>query len=425
MAVIVLKVTPTIIRRLTATLFIAQSLSSLGATAALAVGAIAATRLTGSSALAGVPTTLYLLGIALGAYPTGRLMDRYGRRLGLWLGFAVGLVGALAGAFSLIAWNGILLFVANALMGLSRGALDQGRFAAADLATPANRAQTVGWVVLGGAVGGMGGPLVIGPAGHLAVEIGFPILTGPYMAAAGLFLGGMLMIAALLRPDPRDIARRLLATESVGGETGDRPLLDPHVPARTLRQALAVPAVRVAMVAMVLAQVVMTAVMVITPVQMTEHLHHTLDDVALVVAAHVTGMYASSLMTGRIADRFGHARTIVIGAALLAVACLLAPFALEMLRLAMALFILGMGWNFCFVAGSALLTDSLQPNERGRIQGANDLLVGLVSATGSLMSGLAFATIGYTGIALTGISLALLLVLFTRWMTWRGSTVEY
>ncbi len=157
----------------------------------------------------------------------------------------------------------------------------------------------------------------------------------------------------------------------------------------------------------------MVTVMVMTPIQMTEHLHHTLDDVAIVIAAHVTGMYLTSIVTGRVADRLGHAPTILIGAFLLIVACVMAPFATDTLRLAAALFVLGAGWNFCFVAGSSLLTDSLRANERARIQGTNDLLVGLVAATASLGSGFAFESIGYLGIALAGITVALLLFVVT------------
>ncbi len=159
----------------------------------------------------------------------------------------------------------------------------------------------------------------------------------------------------------------------------------------------------------------MTAVMVMTPLQMTEHLHQTLDDVSLVIAAHVTGMYATSIVTGRVADRMGHAKTILIGAGLLILACVLAPFATETLRLAFALFVLGAGWNFCFVAGSSLLSDSIRINERGHVQGSNDLLVGLVAAGGSLSSGLVFEKVGYAGIALVGITLAVGLFVYILW----------
>jgi MFS family permease len=393
--------TPNIIRRLTATLFAGQSIASLGMTAAVTVGSIAATHVTGTTEFAGVPTTLYVLGGALGAFPAGKLMDRYGRRAGLAVGFLVGVIGAGLGALALIALVPFALFLAHALMGMSRGALDQGRFAAADMVTQQQRARAVSWVVLGGAVGGILGPLAISPASRWATQLGYETLAGPYLLGACIFLFGSLLIFALLRPDPRDIGRALALTPQ---EHAERALT-----ARNFFQALHARNVQIAVAAMVLGQVVMTTVMVMTPLQMTEHLHHSLDEVSIVIAAHVTGMYLTSLFTGRIADRVGHAKTILIGASLLIGACLLAPFSSETLRLAFALFVLGAGWNFCYVAGSSLLTDSIRINERGHIQGSNDLLVGLVAATGSLLGGVFFERIGYQGIAVAGITLALTL----------------
>lgn len=393
--------TPNIIRRLTATLFAGQSIASLGMTAAVTVGSIAATHVTGTTEFAGVPTTMYVLGGALGAFPAGKLMDRYGRRAGLAVGFLVGVIGASLGAISLIAFVPFALFLAHALMGMSRGALDQGRFAAADMVTQEHRARAVSWVVLGGAAGGILGPLAISPASRWATQFGFDPLAGPYLIGAVIFVFGSILIFTLLRPDPRDIGRALALTPQEHAER--------ELPARNFFQALQVRTVQIAVAAMVLGQVVMTTVMVMTPLQMTEHLHHSLDEVSIVIAAHVTGMYLTSFFTGRIADRVGHAKTILIGAGLLIVACLLAPFSSETLRLAFALFVLGAGWNFCYVAGSSLLTDSIRVNERGHIQGSNDLLVGLVAATGSLLGGIFFERIGYAGIAVAGITLALTL----------------
>lgn len=392
---------PNVIRRLTATLLAGQSIASLGMTAAITVGSIAATQLTGTTDFAGVPTTMYVLGGALGAFPAGKLMDRYGRRAGLTVGFLVGVIGASIGAMALIVFAPFALFLAHALMGMSRGALDQGRFAAADMVTQEHRARAVSWVVLGGAVGGILGPLAISPASRIATSFGYDALAGPYLIGALIFAFGSVMIFTLLRPDPRDIGRALAVTPQEHAER--------EIPARTFAQALRARNVQTAVAAMVLGQVVMTTVMVMTPLQMTEHLHHTLDEVSIVIAAHVTGMYLTSFVTGRIADRVGHAKTILFGAGLLIVACLLAPFSSETLRLAFALFILGAGWNFCYVAGSSLLTDSIRINERGHIQGSNDLLVGLVAATGSLLGGIFFERIGYAGIAIAGITLALTL----------------
>lgn len=400
-----------VVRRLIVILFAGQSFASLGTTAAITIGSIAAAQLVGVAA-AGIPTTLYLLGAAMGAYPAGRIMERYGRRAGLVLGFLIGIVGFALSAYALIAAAALALFTAYGIMGLARGALDQGRYAAGDLVTVEHRARAISWVVLGGIVGGVGGPILIGPASRWAAGFGIDPLAGPYLIGMGIFAVASVFTFTLLRPDPARIARELArsATAARGIE-----LAAP----RTFRQVLRELNVRTAVAAMALGQVVMSTVMVMTPLHMTEHLHDSLDEVALVIAAHVTGMYATSLISGRVADRIGHARTIVIGAALLIFACVLAPFALDPVRLALALFVLGAGWNFCFVAGSSLLTDSLRPNERARIQGTNDLLVGVIAATGSLGGGLAFATVGYVGIAIAGITLALTLFVIAIWSTRR------
>lgn len=402
---------PNVIRRLTLTLFAGQSIASLGMTAAITVSSIAAAQLMGTTVFAGLPSTMYTLGTALGAYPAGRLMERYGRRSGLALGFAVGVIGALIGALSLVALLPLGLFLAYACMGVSRGALDQGRFAAGDLVTQEHRARSIGWVVLGGTVGGIGGPLLVGPASRLVAPFGIEPLAGPYLAGALFFGVGIALMLAFLHPDPREIGRQLARAATVVTDLQ---------PARTFREALRAVNVQTAVAAMVLGQVVMTTVMVMTPLQLTQHLRETLDGVSIVIAAHVTGMYATSVLTGRVADRVGHARTILIGAFLLLGSCVLATLASDTWRMAATMFILGAGWNFCFVAGSSLLTDSLRPNERPRIQGTNDLLVGLVAATGSLSGGFMFATVGYVGIALAGILLAVSLFGFTLWMLRRG-----
>ncbi len=410
---VTLSTTPNLVRRLTATLFAAQSLASLGMTSSFTIASIAAAFLTGTTATAGVPTTLQVVGTALGAFIAGRFMERFGRRAGLTLGFGLGVLGAVLSAYAIFAFLPVFFFLAHGLMGLARGTLDQGRYAAGDIVTEEHRARTIGWVVLGGTVGGIGGPLFIGPASRFAESMGFDPLVGPFLASTLLFICGALMVYALLRPDPREIGRELARRAVV------TTALD-NTPPRTLRQALHEVPVQTAVAAMALAQVVMVTVMVMTPLQMTEHLHHTLDDVSLVIAAHVTGMYGTSVITGRVADRLGHARTILIGAVLFIVACVLAPFATETLRLAAALFVLGVGWNFCYVAGSSLLTDSLRPNERPRIQGTNDLLVGAIAALGSLGGGFVFAVVGYTGVALAGVTLAVLLFGVALWTGQRG-----
>jgi MFS family permease len=150
---------------------------------------------------------------------------------------------------------------------------------------------------------------------------------------------------------------------------------------------------------MALGQVVMVAIMVITSLHMQGH-NHGLGNISTVISAHTFGMYAFSVVSGRLADKWGRAPVILTGAATLLLACLTAPLSPDVLPLAVSLFLLGLGWNFCFVGGSTLLADQLSPAERARTQGVNDLFVGLASAIGSLGSGLVFAATSYTVIVL-------------------------
>jgi MFS family permease len=156
--------------------------------------------------------------------------------------------------------------------------------------------------------------------------------------------------------------------------------------------------------------------MVITALHMRQH-DHALTDVSLVISSHTFGMYAFSVISGRLADRWGREPVILIGVGVLILACLTAPLSPQVLPLAVSLFLLGLGWNFCYVGGSSLLSDHLLPAERGRAQGFNDLLIGLASAAGSLGSGFIFAALGYALMGLIGALLALLpLALTLLWL---------
>jgi MFS family permease len=138
----------------------------------------------------------------------------------------------------------------------------------------------------------------------------------------------------------------------------------------------------------------MTMLMVITSLHMAHH-HHPLTSISAVLSSHVVGMYAFSILSGRLSDRAGRPMVIALGAVALLGSCLTAPLSPNVFPLAASLFLLGLGWNFCYVGGSALLADRLRVEERARVQGANDFLIGVASAAGSLGSGLVFAAHGY------------------------------
>ncbi len=394
------------VRRLTWLLFFGQSIGSAGFLTAATVGAILGARF-GGHALAGVPGTLYLLGNALAAYPAARLMERVGYRPGLSLGFFIAIIGALIAGATVITNHFLGFLVGFSLMGVGRGFYDLGRYAAAEMHPADERARAISLVVFGGTLGSILGPQLTALAGALAQYSGQDVLAGPWFISAALFAVGALLIFLFLRPDPHALGRPWHtspgATTSVAG------------PVRSVRELLGQLTIQTAVVAMVIGQLVMVMIMAITSVHMKDH-GHGLDAVANVLTAHAVGMFGLSLVSGRIADNFGRAPTLLVGGGLLISAALLAPLSLNAYMLMLALFLLGIGWNFCYVAGTALLTDSLTVAERGRWQGGIDFAVAMVSAAGNLLSGIVFDRLGYAAMNWAGLAVTFIPLLFAVWL---------
>jgi MFS family permease len=394
-------------RRLTWLLFFGQSLGSAGFLAGGTVGSILGQELSGDTRLAGVPGALYLLGNAAGAYPAARLMERTGRRLGLTLGFAIGIGGALLAGYAVLVRSFAVFLGGMALMGVSRGFTDLGRYAAAEMHPMEERARAISLVVLGGTVGAIVGPALVAPMGRLAEFFQRDPLSGPWFASAALFLIGVVLMGLFLRPDPASLGRALADSPAQADAAGG--------PVRPMRQIVGQPGTQVALAAMVLGQLVMVMIMAVTSLHVyathSAAPDHGVGAVSLVITAHTLGMFGLSVVVGRFADNFGRTPAIVGGALILMVACLLAPLSQNTYLLAAALFLLGLGWNACYVAGAALLTDTLTLAERGRVQGSSDLLVATVSALGNLTSGVVFAALGYA--TMTWLSLAVTLVPLT------------
>ena len=394
-----------IARKITIVLFLSQSLSSAGFIAAFTVNAIVGVELSGQKAMAGVPGAVYVLGQAFGALVWGLSMERIGRRGGLALGQVLGVIGS-AIAMSAVVGRSLPFFLMGlVLVGIARSAVDLGRFAAAEVHLPSKRGRAISHVVLGSTVGAIFGPLLVGPTGTLAQWAGFAELAGPYSVGfIGLILAAILILSGL-RPDPRDVGRELarLYPESV-----------PRQGTRALSDIVRQPGVIVAIASLVFAQMVMMVPMSITSVHM-KALHYPLGALSLVISAHTLGMYAFSILSGRMTDRWGRGQVLILGAVVMFVSCLMAAPSTGLVALVVALFLLGLGWNFAYVAGSALLADQLSPGERAKTQGFNDMLLNLTSAASQIVSGVVYAVGGYGVMALAAAAASLAPLIIAIW----------
>ena len=400
-----------IARKITLVLFLSQGLSSAGFIAAFTVNALVAVDLTGRTAMAGVPGALYVLGQACGAVIWGFSMERIGRRRALALGQVIGVIGSAIAMAAVVDRSFVFFLGGLVLVGVARSAVDLGRFAAAEVHLPTERGRAISNVVLGSTVGAVFGPLLVGPTGQLALWAGFAELAGPYGVGCGVLALAAALIFSGLRPDPRDIGRELARfhPDSVPVQT-----------TRSLMEILRQPGVIVAMTSVVFAQLVMMVPMSITSVHMKAH-QHPLTAVSLVISAHTLGMFAFSLISGRLTDRWGRSPVIILGSAVMILSCLMAMPSIRLVPLLAALFLLGLGWNFAYVAGSTLLADQLSPGERAKTQGCNDLLLNLASAASQIGSGVVYASGGFGIMSLAAAAAAVVPLALAIWWQVAGS----
>jgi MFS family permease len=388
-------------KKITATLVAVQSLVSASFIMLFTVGSIIVVELAGgNSQWTGVPSTLVLVGAVVIAYPIGRLMDRAGRRPGLALGYVFGILGTGLAGLAVINESLLLFLLGVLLIGLTKGANDLGRYAAAEANAPHKRARAISLIVLAGTVGSITGPGLIKWTGSLAESAGLPELSGPWFLATAFLSLALLLVNFFLRPDPQQIARQLSAQNpapdhlSQAGRSFQEILWGDH-------------RAKIAVSAMVFGQLTLILVIIITPMHMHGH-QHDMADISWVIMANALGRFGLSFLVGWLVDRLGRIKMITAGGVILIVSCLLAPLSIEVFWLMLALFLLGLGWNCCFVAGSTLLTDVLRPYEKGKIQGLADAVINVASGVGSLGGGFVFAVIGYTSMTWIGLIVALL-----------------
>ena len=377
-------------------LFASAGLTRTGYIAAVTVATLVADELLESATLTGLPSAVGTIGIALGTAPIAWVMGRTGRRLGMVGGLSISALGAVLAAAAVQVESFPLFVVGMFLFGFGAAADRLARYAAGDVVPVHRQAFAISLVVWAGTIGSVAGPALLEFAQNRAISSDLNGLAGPYLLAALAILVAIGIVWIGLRPDPLSFVRSAepgpKGTARVGG---------------WLRH----PKVFAAVVSLATGQVVMVLIMTMTPLHI-RRAGEGLGIVGLVIAGHTFGMFALSPVTGWLGDRIGRVPVVVAGQILLVTSALMASLAAGDDRevLLASLFLLGLGWNFGFVAGSALLTEDVPGEARVGLQGFADTLTWVSGAAASLSSGFLLEWGSYRVLTLIGASLVLAVV---------------
>ncbi len=337
--------------------------------------------------LLGLGPAIVLASGALAALPAGRAMDRIGRVPVLAGGYGVGIAGCALAALGSKAGSGPLVLIGLLGVGTASGVALLARTAAGDMYGPERRARGIALVLFGAVFGAILGPLVFSPllAGK---DLDGDALAPLWLAAGGFMVIGLGLVLAV-RPDPKRIAQLLGHHDS-----------DAAAPPSGLPELLGRHGVVPALLAAQASFAVMVAVMTLTGAVVVDHHGHEGHHVFPIIAAHVVGMYALVIVVGDLIDRLGRTASLAGGLLVMGASVISLLWIDSVPATAVALFGLGLGWNFSFVAATAELADSTQVNERGRLLGFNDLLSGLTGAALALLGGVALDVLGVSALAI-------------------------
>ncbi|KQL36106.1 MFS transporter [Psychrobacillus sp. FJAT-21963] len=394
-------------RRVLFVVSLSQIFGGAGLAAGVTVGALLAQQMLGTDAYAGVPAALFTLGSAGAALIVGKISQRYGRRTGLSIGFIVGGLGAIGVVIAALMNSVILLFASLLIYGAGTATNLQARYAGTDLANKKQRATAISTTMVMTTFGAVAGPNLVEVMGEFASFIGVPPLAGPFILSATAFILAGLVLLIMLRPDPLDIANRIAAYKQEYEPVNKRDSVDKAINRRGLMIGATV---------MVLTQIVMVAIMTMTPVHMKHH-GHGLNEIGIVIGFHIGAMYLPSLITGILVDKVGRTTMSIASGITLLFAGLLAAFAPSdsMVLLVLALSLLGLGWNFGLISGTALIVDSTEPSTRAKTQGTLDVFIALAGASGGALSGMVVANTSYATLSLSGGLLSLVLIPIIIW----------
>lgn len=380
------------------TLVLAQCFCGAMASLNIAVSTLAGADLLENDAFATLPATTFLFGTMCSTVPASFLGHYLGRRAAFVIGALVGSVGGLIAAFAIIHDFFPGLLAATFVSGVSNAFIQQYRFAAADLASPAFRPKAISWVMLGGILAGIVGPQT---AIYTTEMLPDALYAGCYFGQTLLCLLGVPILATLSIPKP---AKR-------SGEDGG---------GRSLVAVLKSFPLMVTILCGASAYAIMSLVMTAAPLAMKSY-DHTDAQSALGIQWHVIAMFLPSFFTGSLIVRFGVQPIMAMGFVLLGLAAFVGYLDTRVFDFWLALIFLGIGWNFGFVGATTQLASLYTEKDKGRVQALNDLVVFTGVAIASLSSGILLELIGWHALLLVSafpilVSLLLLGFLATRQM---------
>lgn len=376
-------------RRTILLLAIAQALYSSCIITVFATAGLVGLNIAPSPGFATLPITTFVLGAMFTTVPASLLMQRIGRKPIFLLGAGVSVLGALLAVWAIVTSNFAMFCFATAMQGVFQATSGFYRFAAAEAAGETSKSIAISWVLTGGVVAAIIGTMVTMSTSDLFAPYTF---SGSYAAAAILALANIAVILKLDIPKP--------TLDEISGPARSWPEL--------LKQRRLVVAMASAMIAYALMNLMMTA----APVAMIG-CGFSKNDASWVIQWHVLAMFVPSFFTGQLIKKFGVEVITGLGMVLLIVAAIVGLSGISFSHFAVALVLLGLGWNFGFIGGTAMLTDCYLPAERGKVQAANDLGISMLMAVASSSSGLILADFGWAAVPLAlfpPAALALLLI---------------
>ena len=390
---------------------LSQVFGGAGLAAGITVGALLAKDMIGTESFAGLPAALFTLGSALAAFVVGQLSQRFGRRYGLSFGFIAGGIGAIGVILAANINSLVLLFISLFVYGAGTATNLQARYAGTDLANEKQRATATSIAMVATTFGAVAGPNLVTPMGKVATAMNMPALAGPFILAAVAYILAGLTLFIFLRPDP------LLVAKAIAMEQQHKVAEKVNVSQNKVNRV----GILVGALVLILSHVIMVSIMTMTPVHMEGH-GSNLSAIGMVIGLHVAAMYLPSLGTGILVDKIGRTFVVVASGIVLATAGLVAAFAPgdSMLWITLALILLGLGWNFGLISGTAIIIDSTNIQNRAKTQGSVDVWVALAGSAGSILSGVVVAYSSYAMLGFIGTYLALLLVPVVIWARYKA-----